>query len=315
MAQLCRRKGTFVEKRAGSQAGARRPTSVVGVDLARLPLAGRGVGSVRQVSHSERQVSEELLSLRGVLVMGGGRPLLRGVDWSVHKGERWAVLGPNGAGKTTLLQVAAATLSSSAGVVRVLGERVSDADPAELRSRVGLASAAVAERLPPHERVLDVVLSAAYGLFRLGRLRVEDADEQRARQLLGQLGCRLLADRPFGRLSEGERKRVTIARALMTDPEILLLDEPAAGLDLGAREALLRFLRRLAAQPDAPALVLVTHRVEEIPAGFTSALLLRAGAVVGSGPIDTILTPAMLSATFGFPLRLDRIGERWAATA
>jgi len=259
--------------------------------------------------------SSELIGLRGVLVVRGGRPLLRSVDWTVRAGERWAVLGPNGAGKTTLLQVAAAALPPSAGVVRLLGERLDDADPAQLRSRIGLASAAVADCLPPTERVLDVLLSAAYGELRRGGQDIDAADEQQARALLGRLGCRLLAERTFGRISEGERKRVSIARALMTDPEVLLLDEPVAGLDLGAREALLRLLARLAADPTAPALVLVTHRVEEIPAGFTHALLLRAGAVVAAGPIPAALTPRTLSACFGFPLRLDRLGERWAASA
>ena len=260
-------------------------------------------------------MTEELLALRGVLVVSGNRTLLRGVDWSVRAGERWVVLGPNGAGKTTLLQVASAVLAPSAGVVRLLGERVADSDPAELRSRIGLSSAAVADRLPSGATVLDVVASAAYGSFGPEDEAFEVAEIQRARTLLGQLGCRLLAQRPFGQLSEGERKRVTIARALMTDPEVLLLDEPADGLDLGAREALLRFLRRLAGSPDGPALVLVTHRVEEIPAGFTHALLLRGGAMIASGPLDAALTPATLTACFGFPLRLDRVGERWAATA
>lgn len=260
-------------------------------------------------------VTQELLALRGVLVVAGNRTLLRGVDWSVRPGERWVVLGPNGAGKTTLLQVAAAVLAPSAGVVRLLGERPADTDAAELRSRIGLASAAVAELLPASESVLDVVASAAYGTFARAGEPYEIDEVDRARSLLGRLGCRLLADRAFGQLSEGERKRVCIARALMADPEALLLDEPAAGLDLGAREALLRFLRRLALDPTAPAVVLVTHRVEEIPAGFTHALLLRSGAVIAAGPLETALTPATLSACFGFPLRLDRVGDRWAATA
>lgn len=237
------------------------------------------------------------------------------MDWTVAAGERWVVLGANGAGKTTLLQVASAAVEPSGGVVRLLGERVGDSDTAHLRSRLGLASAAVADRLPPEESVLDVVAAAAYGEHRRGDLALDASDEERARTVLGRLGCRLLARRSFGELSEGERKRVLLARALMTDPEVLLLDEPAAGLDLGAREALVRMLGRLAADPAAPALVMVTHRVEEIPPGFTSALLLRAGTVVASGPIEDALTPATLSACFGFPLRLERLGARWAASA
>lgn len=262
-------------------------------------------------------MTEELLALRGVIVVAGNRTLLRGVDWAVRAGERWVVLGPNGAGKTTLVQVAAAVLAPSAGVVRLLGERPEDTDPAELRSRIGLSSDAVTQRLPSSGTVLDVVGSAAYG--NLGAEGtdpdLEAVDIERARRLLGQMGCRLLAHRQFGQLSEGERKRVTVARALMSDPEVLLLDEPAAGLDLGAREALLRFLRRLSANPSAPALVLVTHRVEEIPAGFTHALMLRGGGVIASGTLEEALTPRNLSACFGFPLRLDRVGDRWAATA
>ncbi len=258
---------------------------------------------------------DQVLSLRGVLVVRGGRPLLRSLDWTVHEGERWAVLGPNGAGKTTLLQVAGAVTVPSGGVVRILGERVGAGDLADLRSQVGLASSAVVERIPPQQRVLDVVVSAAYGALRRDRELPDPADDDRARELLSRLGARLLVERPFGRLSEGERKRVSIARALMADPELLLLDEPAAGLDLGAREALLRFLGRLAADSGAPTLVLVTHRVEEIPAGFTHALLLRGGVAVAAGPIEDTLTPQALSRCFGFPLRLDRFGERWAATA
>ena len=257
----------------------------------------------------------DVLSLRGVLVVRGSRSLLRGVDWTVAEGERWAVLGANGAGKTTLLQVASAALVPSAGVVRLLGQRVEAGDAAELRSRLGLASAAVADRIPAGESVLDVVVAAAYGEHRRGDLEVEAGEEERARAVLGRLGCRLLARRTFGQLSEGERKRVLLARALMSDPEVLLLDEPAAGLDLGAREALVRLLGRLAADPAAPALAMVTHRVEEIPPGFTHALLLRAGAVVASGPIEEALTPRTLSACFGFPLRLERVGARWAASA
>ncbi|MEP6462226.1 MAG: ATP-binding cassette domain-containing protein [Frankiaceae bacterium] len=260
-------------------------------------------------------MTAELLALHGVLVVSANRTLLRGVDWSVRAGERWVVLGPNGAGKTTLLQIAGALRTPSGGVVRLLGERVPEADPQELRSRIGFASTAVGDLLPAAETVLNVVASAAYGSFGRGAEPLEGIERERARSLLGQLGLRLLAQRPFGQLSEGERKRVTIARALMADPEVLLLDEPAAGLDLGAREALLRFLRRLAAEPSAPALVLVTHRVEEIPAGFTHALLLRAGVVCAAGPLEEALTPTTLSACFGFPLRLDRVGERWAATA
>jgi iron complex transport system ATP-binding protein len=253
--------------------------------------------------------------LDDVDVVRGGVPLLRRIRWTVRSGERWVVLGANGAGKTTLLQVVAAVLPPSRGAVELLGEDTGEADLDDLLPRVGWASAALADRLPTDERVLDIVLTAAYAAVRRGAEHYEDYDEQRARALLTQLGCRLLVERRFGSLSEGERKRVQIARALMTDPELLLLDEPAAGLDLGGREALVRQLARVAADPDAPALVLVTHHVEEVPPGFTHALLLRAGETVAAGPIDDVLTGATLSACFGLPLRVHRHDGRITARA
>ena len=257
----------------------------------------------------------EVLALTGVGVVRGGATLLRQVDWAVAAGERWVVLGPNGAGKTTLLQVAAAYLHPTRGTVDVLGERLGAVDVFELRPRIGLSSAALAERLPERETVADVVLTASYAVVGRARERYEAADTARAGELLDALGVAHLRERRYGTLSEGERKRVQIARALMSDPELMLLDEPAAGLDLGGREDLLRRLAQLARDPAAPALVLVTHHVEEIPPGFTSALLLRAGSVVAAGPIGSTLTPANLSDCFGLPLQLQRYGERWAARA
>ena len=247
--------------------------------------------------------------------MRGDATLLRDVSWTVRGGERWVVLGANGAGKTTLLQVAAGTLRPSAGSVHLLGESLDDADLDDLLPRVGWASAALADRLPADERVLDIVLTASYGAVRRGAERYDTVDESRARDLLLQMGCRLLVERRFGTLSEGERKRVQLARALMTDPELLLLDEPAAGLDLGGREALLRTLTRLAQDPLAPALVLVSHHVEEVPAGFTHALLLREGAIVAAGPLAGVIASANLSACFGLPLRVHRHGDRFSARA
>jgi iron complex transport system ATP-binding protein len=249
----------------------------------------------------------EVLRLSGVRIVRNGTTLLDGIDWTVRPSEKWAVLGPNGAGKTTLLSVAAARLFPTAGTVHALGERLGTVDVFELRPRIGLASAALAERVPPAERVLDVVLTAGYAVFGRHDEVYEPADELRARRLLEQLGCRALIDRTFGVLSEGERKRVLIARALMTDPELLLLDEPAAGLDLGAREALLRRLARLTRDEDAPALILVSHHVEEIPSGITHVLLLRAGAVVAAGPVEEVLTRSALSACFGLPLAVEKL--------
>jgi len=243
-----------------------------------------------------------------------GAALLTDVSWTVRERERWAVLGPNGAGKTTLLALAATRLHPSSGTVDVLGQRLGRTDVFELRPRLGLASAALADRLPSRERVRDVVLTAGYAVLGRGRESYEPADEARAVALLTQVGCRGLLDRAYGTLSEGERKRVQIARALMTDPELLLLDEPAAGLDLGAREALLRRLSRLVADPQGPAMVLVSHHVEEIPSGITHVLLLRRGGVVAAGPLPEVLTGPHLSACFRLPLAVEPLaGGRYAA--
>jgi iron complex transport system ATP-binding protein len=256
-----------------------------------------------------------VLGLSGVTVRRGGATLVDGVDWSVLEGERWAVLGPNGAGKTTLLNVAFSQLYPTAGDVEILGERLGRVDVFELRPLIGYAGASVASRIEAGTPVLDIVLSAAYGY--VGRFREEygSPDYGRARALLGHWGVADLADRDFHTLSEGERKRVLIARALMADPELLLLDEPAAGLDLGGREDLVRRLGGLARNDSAPALVVVSHHVEEIPAGFTHVLLLRDGGVVQAGPIEEVLTAEHLSETFGLPLKVERDGDRWNARA
>ncbi|MDE3725162.1 ABC transporter ATP-binding protein [Nocardiopsis sp. N85] len=256
-----------------------------------------------------------VLGLGGVTVRRGDSLLLNGVDWSVLEGERWVVLGPNGAGKTTLLSVAFSQLHPTSGEVEILGESLGKVDVFELRPLIGYAGAAVAGRIEEGTPVLDLVLSAAYGY--LGRFREEYGvpDLGRARALLGHWGVGDLADREFQTLSEGERKRVLIARALMSDPELLLLDEPAAGLDLGGREDLLRRLGALARNEAAPALVVVSHHVEEIPVGFTHALLLREGGVVVAGPLDEVMTAENLSETFGLPLKVERDGERWSARA
>jgi iron complex transport system ATP-binding protein len=256
-----------------------------------------------------------VLRMAGVGVRRGSTHLLRDLDWTVELDERWVVLGPNGAGKTTLLQVAAAQLHPTTGRAEVLGERLGRVDVFELRPRIGLTSAALAQRMPADETVLDLVVSAGYAVVGRWREEYDRQDTGRARHLLYQLGVHQLADRRFGTLSEGERKRVQIARALMTDPELLLLDEPAAGLDLAGREQLVGRLAALAADPDAPTMVLVTHHVEEIPPGVTHGLLLRDGQVVAAGLLTDVLTPDLLSVTFGMPLALDRHGGRWAARA
>ena len=256
----------------------------------------------------------QVLQLQDVAVRRDGAALLRGIDWSVREDERWVVIGPNGAGKTTLLQVAASLLFPSEGSVEILGERLGQTDVFDLRPRIGLASAALSERIPPDEKVIDLVLTASYAILGRWTEEYDSHDVTRAVELIDQLGCAHLIRRRFGTLSEGERKRVQIARALMPDPELLLLDEPAAGLDVAAREDLVRRLGALARDPKSPTMVLVTHHVEEIPAGFTHVLLLRHGSVVDQGPIDAVMTPENLTATFGVPLHLDRgQGGRWYA--
>ncbi|WP_152665566.1 ABC transporter ATP-binding protein [Mycobacterium sp. UM_Kg1] len=254
-----------------------------------------------------------LIQFEGVSLVRDGRTLVGPLDWSVELDERWVIIGPNGAGKTSLLRIAAASEHPSSGVAYVLGERLGRVDTTELRARVGLSSAALAQRIPGGETVSDLVISAGYAVLGRWRERYDAVDHERAVDMLESLGAEHLADRTYGTLSEGERKRVLIARALMTDPELLLLDEPAAGLDLGGREELVARLADLAADPDAPAIVLVTHHVEEIPVGFTHCLLLAEGRAVASGLLEEVLTAENLSATYGQSISLDVIDGRYFA--
>jgi iron complex transport system ATP-binding protein len=256
---------------------------------------------------------DAVLELAGVSVRRGKSNLIEDIDWTVEEDERWVVLGPNGAGKTTLLQVASAQIHPTTGVVGILGEVLGTVDVFELRPRIGLTSAALAERIPRQERVHDVVVSASYSVLGRWREHYDALDHGRAGELLMEVGAAHLTDRTFGTLSEGERKRVQIARALMTDPELLLLDEPAAGLDLGGREDLVSTLSVLAMDEMSPATVLVSHHVEEIPPGFTHVLLLREGKLVAAGPIERVLTEEIVSATFGMPMTLRHEDGRWAA--
>ncbi len=256
---------------------------------------------------------DPVLELADVTVRRGQATLIEGVDWTVEEDERWVILGPNGAGKTTLMQVVSAQIHPSSGVVGILGDVLGTTDVFDLRPRIGLTSAALAERIPRDERVHDVVVSASYAVLGRWRERYDELDHARADELLTEMGAGHLADRTFGTLSEGERKRVQIARALMTDPELLLLDEPAAGLDLGGREDLVSTLSVLAMDEAAPATVLVSHHVEEIPPGFTHALLMRQGRVVAAGPLEHVMTEEVISTTFGMPLLLSHEDGRWAA--
>ena len=251
--------------------------------------------------------------LAGVTVKRGTSVLLDSIDLTIREEERWVVLGPNGAGKTTLLQVLAAQMYPTDGVVGLLGEVVGTVDVFELRPRIGLTSTALTDRVPRGERVLDVVVSAAHGVLGRWNEEYEEMDLLQARSLLEGLRIDHLVDRTFGTLSEGERKRAQIARALMTDPELLLLDEPASGLDLAGRETLLATLSELFVDPHAPATVLVTHHVEEIPEGITHCLLLADATVVAAGPVREALTDENLSRAFGMPLHVSESGGRWSA--
>ena len=256
-----------------------------------------------------------VVDLRGVRVVRDDATLLDDVDWRVDEGQRWVVLGPNGAGKTTLLQIVAARAHPTSGTAQILDETLGRVDVFDLRPRIGLTSAALADQVPAKEVVLDVVLTGSYAVVGRWRETYDPVDVMRAEAILTAVGAMGLARRQFGSLSEGERKRVQIARALMADPELILLDEPAAGLDLGGREDLVARLARFALDPAAPTMVLVTHHVEEIPPGFTHALLLRAGRVVASGPLPQVLTGALLSETYGTALEVLPWGDRWWARA
>ncbi|ANW64139.1 iron ABC transporter ATP-binding protein [Mycolicibacterium murale] len=254
-----------------------------------------------------------LIDFRKVSLRRGGRVLVGPVTWQVELDERWVVIGPNGAGKTSLLRIAAAMEYPSTGRAYVLGERLGKVDMAELRSRVGLSSSALSQRIPDDEVVRDLVVSAGYAVLGRWREAYEEMDYEQAVDMLESVGAEHLAQRTYGTLSEGERKRVLIARSLMTDPELLLLDEPAAGLDLGGREELVGRLADLAADPDAPAMVLVTHHVEEIPPGFSHALILSEGQVVAAGLLDEVLTSDTLSTAFGQSIALEMIDNRYFA--
>jgi len=256
-----------------------------------------------------------VLEVSDVTVRFGGLTALDAVSLTAEPRQVTGIIGPNGAGKTTLLQVAATLMFPTEGTVDILGERMGEVDIFDLRPRIGLTSAAIAEQVPPGEKVIDLVLTASYAILGRWKEEYDSADVTRAVEILDALGCAHLIRRRFATLSEGERKRVQIARALMPDPELLLLDEPAAGLDLGGREDLVRRLSKLARDPKAPMMVLVTHHVEEVPDGFTHAMLLRRGSVLAAGPIGEVFTERNLSRCFGVQLEIEYRQNRWAARA
>lgn len=255
------------------------------------------------------------LEFSDVVVRRDGRNIVDHVTWGVSDEQRWVVLGPNGAGKTTLLKLADTLMHPTSGTVTILGETLGHTDVFEIRPRIGFASSAMARRIPREESVLNTVMTAAYSVVGRWNEDYESIDERRAGRVLADWKLEHLSERQFGTLSDGEQKRVQIARAVMTDPELLLLDEPTASLDLGSREELLKLLSGYAASPTTPAMVMVTHHVEEIPVGFTHVLLLREGGVVAAGPIPETLTGASLTEAFGMPIELTVDGGRYAARA
>ena len=257
----------------------------------------------------------QILNLQNVTVVRDGKRILGPITLDISEGQRWVIVGPNGAGKTTLFQIAATNIHPSTGRVEVLGSPLGSTDVFELRPRIGLTTNNLVATIPENERVLDLVMSSAYAIVGRWNESYDLWDESRAMSLLTTLGVRELKDRVFGTLSEGEKKRVLIARALMPNPELLLLDEPAAGLDLAGREDLLKRLDALAADPLSPATLIVTHHLEEIPHGTTHALLLKSGTIIGAGEISTVLTSENLSLAYDIPITLIFEGGRYFARA
>ena len=254
-----------------------------------------------------------VVDFRNVSVVRDGSLILDDIEWLVHADERWVIIGPNGAGKTTLLMLAAAHEHPTDGTVTVLDETLGGGDVFGLRPRLGLASAAMARQIPATEKVVNVVMTAAWAVTGRWNEHYDTVDEERASRVLSEWKLDRLADRAFGTLSEGEQKRTMIARAVMTDPEVLLLDEPAASLDLGSREELMDLLGDYSTSPRAPVILMVTHHVEEIPAGFTHALLLKNGRVHAAGLIGATLSSDVLSSAFGIPITVSRSAGRFAA--
>ncbi len=256
--------------------------------------------------HEFTPLEDAVVHMSHVTVRRGQNVLLDDLSWHVQEGERWVVMGPNGAGKSTLINIAAARAHPTSGNVGILGEVLGAVDVFDLRPSIGLSSTLLAEQLPGGETIRDLVVTAAYGVTGRWREEYDPEDLQRADQLLARWGIAGYSDRKFRTLSEGERKRALIARAMMTDPELLILDEPGAGLDLAGRETLVRSLNRLASDPMAPTPILVTHHVEEVPPNFTHAMVLRDGQIISAGPIESALTEDTLSEAFRLPLNVNR---------
>lgn len=255
------------------------------------------------------------LDFNNVTVLRDTKPILNNLDWQVSQDQRWVIIGPNGAGKTTLLRVAAAQIHPSSGTAKLLGKTLGEVNVFDLRTRIGFASSAMSNHIPNSEPVLDAVMTASYGITGRWNEMYEDVDKRRALRVLSEWQLDYLAERPFGTLSDGEKKRAQIARAVMPDPEILLLDEPVASLDMAAREHTISVLGNYAVSPSSPAILMVTHHIEEIPSGFTHALILTNGQVHAAGEIDSTLTTEKVSAAFGFGLEVSKEGGRFRVRA
>ena len=256
-----------------------------------------------------------VIDLQNVSVIRGGTPVLDSVSFQAQSDQRWVILGPNGAGKTTLLRVCAAQIQPSSGVATILGQRLGEVNVFELRTRIGFASSALANQIPNSETVLNAVMTASYGVTGRWNETYDAIDQRRAMRVLSEWELQDYAERPFGTLSDGERKRVQIARSIMTDPELLLLDEPVASLDLAAREQTIHLLGGYATSATAPAMAMVTHHLEEIPTGFTHALLVKNGQIVARGEIGATITSASISETFEYPLNVSYREGRFSVTA
>ena len=272
------------------------------------------MGTVNDAQATEPGTDPDLLiDFRGVEFSRGGARLVGPVDWQVELDERWVVIGPNGAGKTTLIRMASALEFPSKGTAFVLGEQLGRTDMRDLRAAIGLTSSAIATRIPDDEKVVDLVVSAGYAIVGRWREDYDEMDYAQAMDVLEQVGAIHLIDRRWGTLSDGEKKRVLIARAVMINPELLIMDEPAAGMDLGGREDLIAYLGELALDPDAPAMVMITHHLEEIPYGFTHAMLLDEGEIIAQGLIDDVLTSENVSKAYHQPIEVTRDEGRFFA--
>jgi len=256
-----------------------------------------------------------VIRLDDVSLVRDSKPILDRIHWTVEDNQRWVIIGPNGAGKTSLLRIAAAQIHPSLGTAQILGETLGEVNVFELRTRIGFASSALAAHIPNSETVLDAVMTASYAVTGRWNESYDDIDERRARRVLAEWHLQDFADRAFGTLSDGERKRTQIARAVMTDPELLLLDEPVASLDLAAREQTIKIIGAYASAPSAPAIVMVTHHLEEIPAGFTHALILQNGKIFAAGEIEHTITSDKISEAFGLPITVDVADGRYRARA